>query len=210
MLRNLLINLRTMNEDVFIGTMQDFYSEYRGRRASTRDFQRMVEQHVGSDMNWFFDERVHEHRHPQVCLLLARRTRSGRALHAAAACTPRGRARALRHARAGKNRVCLRNDVRIRADQGDRTFDRGGPGPSRRAHAGRVQPVGIRSGGRERRGVELGAAIGEDSRSQCEPHQLRLVQEPQPVLQACAVLVHRSGADRQLQADLLRAVTQRE
>src|SRR5256885_11575789 len=48
MLRNLLINLRTMNEDVFIGTMQDFYSEYRGRRASTQDFQRIVEQHLGS------------------------------------------------------------------------------------------------------------------------------------------------------------------
>ena len=58
MLRNLLINLRTMNEDVFIGTMQDFYSEYRGRRASTRDFQRIVEQHLGSDMSWFFDEWV--------------------------------------------------------------------------------------------------------------------------------------------------------
>src|SRR5256886_12736096 len=47
-----------MNEDVFIGTMQDFYSEYRGRRASTRDFQRIVEQHLGSDMSWFFDEWV--------------------------------------------------------------------------------------------------------------------------------------------------------
>jgi len=58
MLRNLLINLRTMNEDVFIGTMQDFYSEYRGRRASTQDFQRIVEQHLGSDMSWFFDEWV--------------------------------------------------------------------------------------------------------------------------------------------------------
>src|SRR5437773_7859617 len=38
-------------------------------------------------------------RHPQVCLLVARRTRSGRALHPAAACTPRGRARALRQDR---------------------------------------------------------------------------------------------------------------
>jgi hypothetical protein len=56
MLRNLMINLRTMDEDVFITTMQDFYQHYRGRRASTRDFQRVVEQHLGVDMTWFFEE----------------------------------------------------------------------------------------------------------------------------------------------------------
>ncbi len=58
MLRNLVIDLRTMNEDVFIATMQDFYRQYRGRRASTRDFQKVVERHVGIDMSWFFDEWV--------------------------------------------------------------------------------------------------------------------------------------------------------
>jgi len=58
MLRNLLIDLRTMNEDAFIATMRDFYRQYRGRRASTRDFQKVVEQHVGMDMSWFFDEWV--------------------------------------------------------------------------------------------------------------------------------------------------------
>src|SRR5256884_8235527 len=34
------------------------FRSYRGRRASTRDFQRIVEQHLGSDMSWFFDEWV--------------------------------------------------------------------------------------------------------------------------------------------------------
>lgn len=58
MLRNLMLNLRTMDEDAFIGTMRDFYRQYRGRRASTRDFQRVVEQHLGVDMSWFFDEWV--------------------------------------------------------------------------------------------------------------------------------------------------------
>ena len=58
MLRNLMIDLRNMNEDAFIATMQDFYQEHRGRRASTRDFQKVVEQHVGIDMSWFFDEWV--------------------------------------------------------------------------------------------------------------------------------------------------------
>lgn len=38
--------------------MQDFYQQYRGRRASTRDFQRVVEKHVGMSMQWFFDEWV--------------------------------------------------------------------------------------------------------------------------------------------------------
>jgi aminopeptidase N len=58
MLRNLMLNLRTMDEDAFIATMRDFYRQYRGRRASTRDFQKVVEQHIGVDMNWFFNEWV--------------------------------------------------------------------------------------------------------------------------------------------------------
>ena len=58
MLRNLMLNLRTMQEDTFIAMMRDFYGQYRGRRASTRDFQRVVERHLKTDMNWFFDEWV--------------------------------------------------------------------------------------------------------------------------------------------------------
>src|SRR4029077_12500540 len=58
MLRNLMLNLRTMSEDTFIATMSDFYRQYRGRRASTQDFQKVVEQHLGVDMTWFFDEWV--------------------------------------------------------------------------------------------------------------------------------------------------------
>ena len=58
MLRNLMLDLRTMKEDAFIAMMQDFYREYRGRRATTRDFQKVVERHVGLSMSWFFDEWV--------------------------------------------------------------------------------------------------------------------------------------------------------
>lgn len=58
MLRNLMLDLRGMKEDAFIATMRDFYQQYRGRRASTRDFQRVVEQHLGVDMSWFFDQWV--------------------------------------------------------------------------------------------------------------------------------------------------------
>ena len=58
MLRNLMLDLRTMNEDAFKATMQDFYTTYRGKRASTEDFQRVVERHVGQPMDWFFREWV--------------------------------------------------------------------------------------------------------------------------------------------------------
>jgi hypothetical protein len=58
MLRNLMLDLRSMKEDAFIAMMQDFYMEYRGRRATTGDFQKVVERHVGLSMGWFFDEWV--------------------------------------------------------------------------------------------------------------------------------------------------------
>src|SRR5256885_1586902 len=43
MLRNMLLNTRTMNEDRFQTMMSTFYETYRGKRASTVDFQRIVE-----------------------------------------------------------------------------------------------------------------------------------------------------------------------
>jgi aminopeptidase N len=58
MLRNMLLEFRTMKEDRFRAMMRDFYTTYRGRRASTRDFQRVVEKHVGLPMDWFFDQWV--------------------------------------------------------------------------------------------------------------------------------------------------------
>jgi len=56
MLRNMMIDFRTMKEDAFTAMMRDFYEQYRGRRATTRDFQRVVERHVDLPMDWFFDE----------------------------------------------------------------------------------------------------------------------------------------------------------
>jgi len=58
MLRNMMLDFRTMNEDAFAGMMQDFYQEYKGKRATTRDFQRVVERHIGLPMDWFFDQWV--------------------------------------------------------------------------------------------------------------------------------------------------------
>ena len=59
MLRVLTLDLRTMGETKFTETMTDFYRSYEGQRASTDDFRRVVERHVGTDMRWFFDQWVH-------------------------------------------------------------------------------------------------------------------------------------------------------
>ncbi|MEP6574379.1 MAG: M1 family aminopeptidase [Gemmatimonadota bacterium] len=59
MLRIMMLDLKTMNEDRFTETMRDFYATYQGKRASTEDFRHMVEKHVGTDMGWFFDQWVY-------------------------------------------------------------------------------------------------------------------------------------------------------
>ncbi|HKC46342.1 MAG TPA: M1 family aminopeptidase, partial [Gemmatimonadales bacterium] len=58
MLRNLMLDLHTMKDDAFTAMMQDFYQQYRGRTASTQDFQKVVEHHTGLGMDWFFNEWV--------------------------------------------------------------------------------------------------------------------------------------------------------
>ena len=59
MLRNMLIDLKTMNEDRFMNLMKDFYTTYHEKQASTQDFQMIVEKHIGSDMEWFFKQWVY-------------------------------------------------------------------------------------------------------------------------------------------------------
>ncbi|HKV72394.1 MAG TPA: M1 family aminopeptidase [Gemmatimonadales bacterium] len=59
MLRNLMLDFRTYKEDGFAGTMRDFYTRFRGKKASIQDFQRVVEEHAGQPMGWFFDEWVY-------------------------------------------------------------------------------------------------------------------------------------------------------
>jgi hypothetical protein len=59
MLRVMTLDLRNMSETKFTETMTDFYRSYEGQRASTDDFRRVVERHVGSDMRWFFDQWVY-------------------------------------------------------------------------------------------------------------------------------------------------------
>lgn len=59
MLRVLMLDLNTVNEDRFTALLRDFYTTYRGRRASTEDFRRVAERHAGVDLGWFFDQWVY-------------------------------------------------------------------------------------------------------------------------------------------------------
>ncbi|MGH7536639.1 MAG: M1 family aminopeptidase, partial [Gemmatimonadales bacterium] len=59
MLRVLMLDLKTMNEDRFTAAMRDFFQTYSGKRASTDDFRRTIERHTGSDMQWFFRQWIY-------------------------------------------------------------------------------------------------------------------------------------------------------
>jgi hypothetical protein len=59
MLRILLLDLQTVNEDAFTQALRDFYTEFAGGRASADDLRRVVERQTGTPMDWFFDQWVH-------------------------------------------------------------------------------------------------------------------------------------------------------
>lgn len=59
MLRQLMLDLRTMNEESFFAMIKSFYQTYKGKKPSTEDFRRHVEQYIGYDLTWFFDQWVY-------------------------------------------------------------------------------------------------------------------------------------------------------
>lgn len=59
MLRNMSIDLKTMNEDIFKRTLREFFQTYKGTFATTRDFQKIVEKNFGVPMDWFFKQWVY-------------------------------------------------------------------------------------------------------------------------------------------------------
>ena len=65
MLRNLLLNLDTMKEDAFMSVMKSFYHSHKNRRATTDDFRKTVEDVIGLDMQWFFDQWVYGNQIPE-------------------------------------------------------------------------------------------------------------------------------------------------
>ncbi|MBI1750903.1 MAG: hypothetical protein HY234_11465 [Acidobacteria bacterium] len=60
MLRAMMEDPNAPNPDQhFIAMMRDFASTYAGKNASTEDFRRIVEKHMGEPMGWFFEEWVY-------------------------------------------------------------------------------------------------------------------------------------------------------
>ncbi len=59
MLRNMLMDFKTFSDEKFIALLKDFVSSYYGKNASTSDFQKIVEKHLGEDMDWFFRQWVY-------------------------------------------------------------------------------------------------------------------------------------------------------
>lgn len=59
MLRNLMLDLSTMREDLFLRMMQDWFRDYESKWPSTLDFQAHVSKYVGMEMDWFFQQWVY-------------------------------------------------------------------------------------------------------------------------------------------------------
>lgn len=59
MLRNLMLDLRSMKEDAFMMVMREFYSRHKNSHASTDDFKKTIQQLTGADVSWFFDQWVY-------------------------------------------------------------------------------------------------------------------------------------------------------
>jgi hypothetical protein len=55
----MMLDLNTKKDDRFSAMMRDFHDTFKGRSATTDDFRRLVEGHLGgASMNWFFDQWV--------------------------------------------------------------------------------------------------------------------------------------------------------
>ncbi len=66
LLRYYLMNVQNQNDDVFLTVLRTFYSDYKGKKASTKDFIKTVNSVTGKDMNWFFDQWVYGNRLPEI------------------------------------------------------------------------------------------------------------------------------------------------
>jgi hypothetical protein len=59
MLKGMMTNPDTGDDSAFRRVMRTFHETYAGERATTRDFQRVVEEVIGVDMTWFFNQWVY-------------------------------------------------------------------------------------------------------------------------------------------------------
>ena len=59
MIRMMMRDFSAGGDAPFTAMMQEFVATHRGGEASTEDFRRVVEKHMGADMGWFFDQWVY-------------------------------------------------------------------------------------------------------------------------------------------------------
>ncbi|MDP8208183.1 MAG: M1 family aminopeptidase [Candidatus Electryonea clarkiae] len=59
MLRNLMLDLDTMNEDQFFGFLREIYTTYQNHTITTREFREMAELFMGMELEWFFNQWVY-------------------------------------------------------------------------------------------------------------------------------------------------------
>jgi aminopeptidase N len=64
MLRCMLLNPATMSDSLFSTVLRDFWTEYKGRDATTEDFRHAIEAHTGTDMGWFFRQWIYDNALP--------------------------------------------------------------------------------------------------------------------------------------------------
>ncbi|MBL7997245.1 MAG: hypothetical protein JNL32_01285 [Candidatus Kapabacteria bacterium] len=65
MIRNMMMDVQTLNDQKFRAMMRDFYTTYNGKNPTTHDFQVMVEKHMNQKMDWFFNQWVYGTRVPK-------------------------------------------------------------------------------------------------------------------------------------------------
>lgn len=60
MLRMMMINEKNLGDERrFTAMVRDYYNTYRGKKASTSDFRKIVEKHTGMNLDWFFNEWIY-------------------------------------------------------------------------------------------------------------------------------------------------------
>jgi hypothetical protein len=65
MLRNMMMDFKTRSDARFAEMLKDFARTLNGKDATTSDFQKIVEKHMGQDMDWFFKQWVYGIEIPQ-------------------------------------------------------------------------------------------------------------------------------------------------
>lgn len=78
MLRNLLIDFKTMDETPFLTILKEFYNRNRGKKYDTDSLKSLLEEKTGVDFSWFFNQWVNNPEIPKyTCSYKVEKTEKG-------------------------------------------------------------------------------------------------------------------------------------